>query len=376
MALVSMFLFKIYLRNLCFSILLTVIILIFATISFWQFTGSETFDFSTFTPIPLNFSSLIPFDAPFDYNVRLDAHSHTTMSDGSLTPEQLVHWGIAGGFNAMIITDHNSVEGGLAAQLYVKEANLSSQIVIFPGMEYTSCRIHMNLLNINQTIPLCREGNHCPFPTDDDIRSVIERTHALGGLVSVNHLPWSLTRQKGRNIPRLENHPSLEELKAWGIDSVEGVNQNILDLPTIQFAKENNLTILTGSDTQDPVYPAAWTLLQVNDTSDPVEIWDAIRARRTSFIVNPIDPDGDTISQIQGRRTASFSFGEVDQGTFSFQGPFCQQPKVEIFYGSIVSFLFMYLVVSLIVFGCCQLRRRRVFYLIYSNLTTLLLPFF
>ena len=41
--------------------------------------------------------------------IIFDAHSHTKYSDGILTVEQNVKWHIAHGFNAMVLTDHNTV---------------------------------------------------------------------------------------------------------------------------------------------------------------------------------------------------------------------------------------------------------------------------
>ena len=48
-----------------------------------------------------------------DFNILLDGHSHTTYSDGSLSPSLLLDWHIANGYNAAIITDHNTPEGAI-----------------------------------------------------------------------------------------------------------------------------------------------------------------------------------------------------------------------------------------------------------------------
>lgn len=56
---------------------------------------------------------------------------------------------------------------------------------------YSSCRIHMNLIDINETIPVTG-----PVPTDQELQDVINKVHALGGLVIVNHIPWSNTTGK------------------------------------------------------------------------------------------------------------------------------------------------------------------------------------
>lgn len=44
----------------------------------------------------------------------------------------------------------------------------------------------MNFLDINETIPTTD-----PSPSDQELQRVINRVHELGGLVIVNHIPWS-----------------------------------------------------------------------------------------------------------------------------------------------------------------------------------------
>lgn len=87
-------------------------------------------------------------------------------------------------------SDHNTVAGGLAAEKLAL-AEYNNSIVVIPGMEYTCCRIHMNFIDINETIPTSG-----PFPSDEDLQKAINKVHELGGLVIVNHIPWSNTTRK------------------------------------------------------------------------------------------------------------------------------------------------------------------------------------
>lgn len=52
----------------------------------------------------------------------------------------------------------------------------------------------MNFIDINETIPVTG-----PKPTDQELQDAINKVHALGGLVIVNHIPWSNTT--GMNPP-------------------------------------------------------------------------------------------------------------------------------------------------------------------------------
>ena len=120
-----------------------------------------------------------------EYNVFAELHAHTTRSDGGMQPNQLVDWAIAYGFNVIAVVDHNNVQGGLEARDYAMKQD--KDILVIPGMEYSCCRIHMSLIGINETI-----FPTDAFPSDEEIISVINKTHELGGVIVVNHLPWSL----------------------------------------------------------------------------------------------------------------------------------------------------------------------------------------
>ncbi|PKY47526.1 hypothetical protein RhiirA4_462739 [Rhizophagus irregularis] len=89
-----------------------------------------------------------------EFNVLLDGHSHTKFSDGRMNPEQLLKWAIANGYNAIIVSDHNNIEGVSEAQ---RIAHVSPD-----------------------------------FPSDERLEEIINHVHKLGSLVSaINHIPWS-----------------------------------------------------------------------------------------------------------------------------------------------------------------------------------------
>ena len=62
----------------------------------------------------------------------VDLHSHTTASDGSLTPRELVGEAARRGLRVLAITDHDSTDGLAAA---VDEAAKHPPLVIVPGIE-------------------------------------------------------------------------------------------------------------------------------------------------------------------------------------------------------------------------------------------------
>ncbi len=181
------------------------------------------------------------------FNVIFDQHSHTKYSDGILTVEQNILWHITMGFNACVITDHNTLKNSDdIAEMALKYQN---EIVVIQGMEYTTSRIHMNFIGISSwdlRVPI--------VPTDQEILEAIEEVHQQGGVVSVNH--YIRTESKER-----DDFPSRELLIQWGVDFIEIVNRNNYDTVSYDFCLENNDSIgmITGTDMHSPTDVHSWT---------------------------------------------------------------------------------------------------------------------
>lgn len=241
-------------------------------------------------------SAMIPLIAEF--------HTHTNYSDGSMSPEQVVDWAIAYGFHVLFVTDHNNLEGGLKAQEYALN-HRRNEILVIPGIEYTCCRIHMNLVGLSKKdlmlydtdsngehvfknengkkvkskstkdredeIRTDEEAASLAFltppssnPSDEDLKRAIDETHRRGGLVFVNHIPWSLSTEYSRQVPTIQRHPTLEQLVEWGVDGTESVSGGVLDLPSIRFTEKLGMPYVTATDLHSPdVVPTAWTVLNV-----------------------------------------------------------------------------------------------------------------
>ncbi|KAJ2375228.1 hypothetical protein IW150_002662 [Coemansia sp. RSA 2607] len=299
-------------------------------------------------------SYLSPMNSSFgNYNVLLDAHLHTTYSDGVLSPQQALEYSIANGYNAVIVTDHQTVAGALAAKAYADE-HLQGKITVITGMEYTCCRIHMNLIGINETIEVSP-----PSPSDDQLKAVIAKVHDMGGMVIVNHIPWSNTTLLPWDTARLPNHPTRDQLLDWGVDGFEVVNQNTFDLRTYQFvqAHSNRLVALTGSDMHYPGSSYAWTTINAPSMTASA-ILNEIRNRRTSFLLDasgtrPIqDPPYSKGYQRYAPwgLVGDYFYGYADRsrGQYSFQGTFCQNEVVDI-HNTMIGWFFLWLLISIIV---------------------------
>jgi predicted metal-dependent phosphoesterase TrpH len=66
--------------------------------------------------------------------MRADLHVHSTASDGSLTPAELVRLALARGLDVLAISDHDSVEG-IASAL---EAAAGTGLVLIPAVELSA----------------------------------------------------------------------------------------------------------------------------------------------------------------------------------------------------------------------------------------------
>ena len=78
----------------------------------------------------------------------IDLHVHSTSSDGTFTPSELVSYGIKKGLKAFALTDHDTTDGIREAQ----EAARGKQITVIPGIELSTAwqnkDIHILGLNI------------------------------------------------------------------------------------------------------------------------------------------------------------------------------------------------------------------------------------
>ena len=83
---------------------------------------------------------------------RLDLHSHTTYSDGTLSPTELIDRAVNYQLDVLAITDHDTVAGLACAQAYIAENKLP--ITLVNGIEISTFwqgfEIHIVGLNIDK----------------------------------------------------------------------------------------------------------------------------------------------------------------------------------------------------------------------------------
>lgn len=66
----------------------------------------------------------------------IDLHTHTTASDGTFTPIELVDYAVEKGLSAIAITDHDTIEGIQQATDHIHDADLPLELIA--GMEVST----------------------------------------------------------------------------------------------------------------------------------------------------------------------------------------------------------------------------------------------
>lgn len=207
-------------------------------------------------------------------NAILDQHSHTLYSDGAMTVEQNILWHLKHGYNVTFITDHD--EGGIRnmAEVARMKEKYKDQIIVIQGLEWTTSRIHMNILGISEWKKSIPQN-----PTDEQIQEAIIYAHSLNALVTVNHIPWSLR-------VGMVTHPTRQQLLDWGVDYVEMVNENDYDINSTSYCNDTTgFGMITGTDVHSPWKCFGWTGLNLSSFTEEA-VMTELRAKRTSIFYN------------------------------------------------------------------------------------------
>lgn len=161
--------------------------------------------------------------------MKIDFHIHSEYSKDSRSKiEEIIKFSIKNGFDAISITDHDSLEGSIQAIKYVKEKKLSLKII--PGIEIKTNCGEILAYNIKKD------------PNEREIFSLIKLLKQEGAIIAIPH-PFDNLR-KG-TIKRDILNKIVDQ-----IDFLE-INSRCLpymNLKTIKFAKSKNLKLIGGSD--------------------------------------------------------------------------------------------------------------------------------
>jgi len=163
--------------------------------------------------------------------LKWETHCHTIYSnrhrrsfDALNTPREMLEAAIAKGLQGMIITDHDSVMGGLAGR---KAARMYKDFQVIPGAEISSRSGHILAIGIEANVPKRLS-----------VEETVERIHDLGGIAIASH-PFS------RRV-----RPSLgeESLKTDGVEVFNATNRGLANVQAVSLARANGSPATAGSD--------------------------------------------------------------------------------------------------------------------------------
>lgn len=175
----------------------------------------------------------------------IDLHVHSTCSDGTLTPEQLVLRGIKNDLVAFALTDHDTVDG--VERAMKKAVELENHIQVIPGVEL-SCQypaapgkdveIHIlgyNIDNHNKT--LVSTLKKVAEERDNRNRKMCENLHNAGFPITYEEL----TKKYGDMIITRAHFAKLL-LENGGIPSMDYAFKTCLAIDSPYFVNREYLT--------------------------------------------------------------------------------------------------------------------------------------
>lgn len=108
-----------------------------------------------------------------DDAMMFEPHAHSLETDGHMSPTQILQWAQFNGFDAIALSDHNTLAGYTAALKAQAEASPQfDNLTLVPALELSNCRLHMNVYGVTSgdfmSDPLVTELlNKNMYPSDE-----------------------------------------------------------------------------------------------------------------------------------------------------------------------------------------------------------------
>ena len=192
--------------------------------------------------------------------LKWETHCHSVYSnrrrrwfDALNTPREMIESAIRRGLDGMIITDHDTVKGGLAGKKIARGYN---GFHVIPGAEVSSMAGHILAIGIEENIP---KGL--------SLEESVDRIHDFGGVAVASH-PFS-----NRVRPSLGE----ESLKTDGVEVFNAMNRVHDNSKALALARSHMQATTAGSDAHWAQAIGSAGII----CDDPLE--DIVRGRATLF---------------------------------------------------------------------------------------------
>jgi len=195
--------------------------------------------------------------------MKADLHIHTTYSDSSGTPQQVVDEAIKKGISCICITDHEIIDGAIEALKY----GFDKDILIIPGVEATSKSGDVLGINVKKGVP---NG----LTTEETIKRIKDQ----GGIAVIPHFfAFFQDRFRGDNF--------------YKADAMEIFNSSLSferNNRAQKIQEKHNMAFTAGSDAHAARFVGR-AYLEIPDIKTERDVIDAIIEKKGKVFGNPLN---------------------------------------------------------------------------------------
>jgi len=189
---------------------------------------------------------------------KIDLQIHTTASDGSLSPKEVIDLAIKKGMKAIAITDHDTLSGIPEALEYAKEKNIE----VIPGVEI-SChekdyKVAIDVLGLfidyrnkelNRFLEKIREEVVNVPRKKASIKEAVDSIKTAGGIPILAH-PGRYSNESMKIMEKFIEDGGMGIEAYYPYDKILGLKKDVNPIFK-RITQEKNLLISGGSDFHD-----------------------------------------------------------------------------------------------------------------------------